>query len=342
MPRKFWNGTKEVNIIPKHLVDGEFKPIVPGYNAGDFLPIENSEPIYRTLFEKKAVLPVHDSGVQSIALDRDGNIYTATVNRRLRKFDSNGEMVWEVQRHSASINKILVMPDNSLVTCGDDGFIIQTLPNGDLGWSVNPHQGWIYTIALDNQGNLISGGQDRKLIKMDSNGNEIWSNEDNAASIRSIVIDDANNIYCGGEDMVLRKYSSSGALLESTNVGSLIRSLSINVTTNRVFAVTASRFVYEYNINLEKRNEFNFFGFDFSMIKVVDQHLYMGMNNGKIHKFSLAGMDAGVIHKHSNIVRDIIVTPDFIYTASIDGGVFKLSNELFLIGYRVTRPPIDA
>jgi len=65
------------------------------------------------------------------------------------------------------------------------------------------------------------------------------------------------------------------------------------------------------------------------------------MNNGRIHKFSLEGKDTGVIHKHSNIVRDIIVTPDFIYTASIDGRVFKLSNDLFLIGYRILHPPKD-
>lgn len=331
MSNKYWDGTKNVYVIPKHMN----VPIKPGYKIGDIIYLDDIIPCYSTRFHSILSLDNHIFPVSAVDMDNFGNIYTATSNNRIRKFDSNGTLIWSIQQHSSGIRCMRINHNGHIVSGGNDFSIRETLPDGTIGWSISSaHSNWVNSLAIDNDGNIVSGGQEGHVAKINNQGHMLWKQEDATGSIRAVSVDSTGNIFSGSADNFLRKYNSDGDIQGQVNTGSFVRDIALN-NDNEVFVISSDKIIRKYSPDLSYQGQMIINSLDPIRLRYSGDYLYVVMSNGYIYKTKFQTEPLSILSKYTQSVQDVYVSEEYMVIAFMDGSVKQVDNNVEKIGYKI-------
>jgi len=208
--------------------------------------------------------------LSTVAIDGDGNVYTASNADLVYKYDTNGQLVWIFSGHTGNVNDIDVDTLGNVYTASVDNTVRKIDSNGNQVWSfIDSGMKNFNCVTVDASGNVFIGSQNTVICKLDSDANEIWRFQGHNASILDISADLAGNIYSTG-------YDDTVFCIDS--VGSEIWSKALSSTGHSVSAT-------------------------------LDGSVYVGQNNGYILKLDAAGDEVWTRNIGTERVASVISSP---------------------------------
>lgn len=153
----------------------------------------------------------HTASVRAVAVDDDGNVYTAgsraADNYTTRKYNYEGVLQWSAD-HGGLCYGIAVDNDGNVITVGTVVSGVTTRKYNSsgteitTGWPVN-HGGTVYGVAVDSSDNVYTVGENsssRNLRKYNSNGTLEWSGQHGTDTLS--VSADGTIAICGDQNSV--------------------------------------------------------------------------------------------------------------------------------------------
>lgn len=150
------------------------------------------------VWRRKDAYPTNASHFFCVAVDKNGNVYTAGAGK-VYKYDINGNVVWSIVQDARGIavdndgNVYLVDGDWDVVLkvitkLSSSGTEIWSITGLGFGKSIAVSNGYIYVA-------YAASAVGKKCVqKLDSSGNEIWSKSDIKGG-HDIAVDNAGNVY---------------------------------------------------------------------------------------------------------------------------------------------------
>ena len=168
----------------------------------------------------------------NIQADGFGDVYIigtsllgTSTGSLLRKFNSDGELVWSrsLEKNSHAAGAVSVDHDGNVYIGGSitidgegmDGFVAKYGPDGSFRWESTVAVGLlresIYNIAADSLGNVFVGGitrpeflgdRDIMFAKLDSEGDVQWIRSYGTTAsdvVRGIEVDEKGNVFIAGD-----------------------------------------------------------------------------------------------------------------------------------------------
>ena len=152
----------------------------------------------------------HTDIVNSVAVDSDGNVYSASDDFRVHKIDSDGNKVWEYTEHTDRVEDVAVDSDGNVYSASRDDEVHKIDSDGNNVWKYTEHTGTVFGVAVDSDGNVYSGSGDDEVHKIDSDGNKVWEYTEHTGIVRGIAVDNDGNVYSGSSDDRVHKIDSDG------------------------------------------------------------------------------------------------------------------------------------
>ena len=158
----------------------------------------------------------HTSTVYDVAVDPNGNVYTAGNDSTVKKIDPSGNEVWSFNGHSSTVRGVAVDFNNGYVYSGGSDYILRKVNISDGsevtsgGWPFTGHTNRVYGIVIDSVGNVYSASWDNTLKKIDSDGNEIWTFSGHSGRVYGVAIDKNGYIITGSYDNTVKKIDPDG------------------------------------------------------------------------------------------------------------------------------------
>lgn len=156
--------------------------------------------------------------INDVAVDDNGNIYTATDNDLVRKIDSHGNEVWTFN-YGDRVNALEVT-SSGVYLGGDDfgnsGGVVKLGLGGEIKWNYSVGES-VNDIAVNNEGIHIATDTYNApgLIQIDDNGNENWVYDTGDGWVNSIGLD-SSGVYVGGDQFASQTLTASSGSDEAT------------------------------------------------------------------------------------------------------------------------------
>ncbi|ASV44457.1 hypothetical protein PBI_SCTP2_442 [Salicola phage SCTP-2] len=151
-----------------------------------------------------------------VAVDQNGNVYTAEYDNIVRKIDSRGNEVWKFTGHTDYVNSVAVDASGYIYSGSDDETVRNLDSSGNEIWKFTGHTNHVNGVSVDQNGNVYScsgsssNNHDYTLRKLDSSGNEVWKFTGHTDYVVGVAVDQDGNVYSGSTDETVRKLDSSG------------------------------------------------------------------------------------------------------------------------------------
>jgi signal peptidase I len=154
----------------------------------------------------------HTNQLYAVAVDAEGNVYTADTGGRVIKRAPGGAIRWNVVFNNG-INGVAVDAAGFVYTAGTDGRVRKLRPaDGSAVWTVRPSENNTYGIAVDADGFVYVGDSNRFVRKLNSNGTEVWNRREHSLGVYEIAVDASGTVYSASADGTIRSRSSTGAV----------------------------------------------------------------------------------------------------------------------------------
>lgn len=250
--------------------------------------------------------------IYGVVSDINGNVYTASTSaNRIRKFDSDGNEVWQSDVPSANYYMMDVDEDMNLFVTASDNTVRKLDPNGDVVWEFTEHTNNtrdVFFDWIDNQ--LLSIGQDGRLFSIDPDTGNGELYVDGLATGYSVTKDLDGNIIAGSSSGI-RKFRWDGNGLDWHNSSIGIIGCAAVDTRGHVYAASHSNFVVKLHRDTgEEIWRGDQFSNNVNTVRVDDDgYVYAGSSDTQVIKYD--GETGDVIwryHGHISNVWDVAVT----------------------------------
>ena len=281
---------KEINAALADLVT-KIANIKDGYKIGDFIQLGNLKAVV-----EGELSPVKDweftgnsSSVNSVAVDGEGNVYSAS-NDKVFKISPSGSKIWEFTEHTNWVNSVAVDGEGNVYSGGADNKVMKISPSGSKIWEFTGHANFVNSVAVDEQGNVYSGSGDKKVMKISSSGSKIWEFTGHTGSARSVAVDGEGNVYSGARDNKVMKISPSGSKIwEFTGHAGVVWCVTVDGEGN-VYSGGSDNKVMKISPSGSKIWEFTGHTGSVSSVAVDDQgNVYSGGGDKKVMKIKQEG-----------------------------------------------------
>ncbi len=188
----------------------------------------------------------HTSLVRAVATDDLGNIYSTGNDNTLRKLNSSGSQIWSYNFGNVGLD---VISDTTHVYVSGEGNKVHKVDaNGNFVWNFNGHSALVHGVNVDDLGNVYTASFDNTAKKLDSSGNLIWTYSGHSNWVWHVSVDSNYNVYTASQDGTVRKLNSSGSLLSTFTSGSA--NYRIRIDNNDNIYLTNLNNVYRLNTSL--------------------------------------------------------------------------------------------
>jgi streptogramin lyase len=172
--------------------------------------------------------------INDLDTDSSLNVYSASNDGTVRKFDSSGVEQWQFTK-AVNFSSIAVS-DSGGVYAGDDSGDISKInkQNGNGVWTFTGHGSTVNGVYADKSGNVYSAAADNTVRKIDSQGNEMWVSNEFGRTINGVVSGGGSYAYGAGFDSI-KKIAPGGSQSWSVGTGSTANDLDIDENTGAVY-----------------------------------------------------------------------------------------------------------
>ena len=179
-----------------------------GYIVDDFIKIENLEVVDFVPDEGDYALAWeftgHTSDVYSVAVDKEGNVYSGGFDNKVMKTSPAGKKIWEFTGHTSVLTSVAVDKDGYVYSGAEDNKVMKISPTGKKIWAFTGHASSVFAVAVDSDGNVYSGSYDKKVMKISPEGEKIWEFT-HTKPVNSVAVDIDGNVYSVAEDKKIMK-----------------------------------------------------------------------------------------------------------------------------------------
>ena len=148
--------------------------------------------------------------VEEITVDANGFIYVGGLDDRVWKLDTDGEVVWEMTRHTNNVRCVAVDGRGNVYSGGSDNRLIKTDRWGDHEWTFTGHWDTVNGVAVDADGYVYTASSDGTVRKLSRRGREIWRSTRHSGHATAVAVDVDGNVFSGGEDRSVRRLNKDG------------------------------------------------------------------------------------------------------------------------------------
>ena len=207
---------------------GIFFALVPVDTLLENLNINNKSSERLTLitsFGSEGLMPGQFTKAESIAIDRQGNIYTADLKTgRIQQFDAQGNFLhlWDASDEDLVIWDLEVDQNGILYVAAERNILRYDTNNGEIMDPIpNPDNFWFYDLAILPDGDLVVTADNTTLARINPDGSAQWVVEDSISALTGesdtsgrICVDGNNNVYLAGNFVhSVFKFSPDGTYL---------------------------------------------------------------------------------------------------------------------------------
>lgn len=313
--------------------NNEFCSVSGLYSKDDVILLKNLEYKSGPNYNPKIKISDFEYPIESMSIDTNNNLYVASNNRRVYKFDPNGVLLWDEKIHSGNISKILILNDY-ILTSSFDKTIAKTDLSGELIWQKEIHNNWISDLIIDSEKNIITVGYDQSVKKLNSNGELIWSRDFFNNYQIKVQIDKNNNIYSLSTNNNITVLSPNGSVLNKLPLGESAVSHFIIDKSYFIYLADKNNLFYKSDILGNKIREFELDGsatyfqfFEDKLIVFTDKHwaYILDANLGFINRFRIKNYNA----------TTSIISSDIIYVADKNNEITGYSIKDSILGFYI-------
>ena len=172
------------------------------------------------------------TSVRAIAVDADGSIYIGGSGKTVFKYDSTGELVWTMGRHSDSVHALAVDGDGNVYSAsgGNDRAVRKTDGNGDHEWTYTDFEQSPMDVAVDADGFVYVASWEGSVHKLNRHGTRQWRNTRHQGSVHGVAVDAEGFVYSAGWDATVRCMDRDGKqqwVFAAYSSGSTINSVAV-------------------------------------------------------------------------------------------------------------------
>ena len=95
-------------------------------------------------------------------------------NPNVVKLNNLGDEVWRFSGHSKMIESVVVDKEDNIYSASDDGTLRKISKDGQEVWNFTGHTREISRVVIDTDDNIYTGSFDKTLRKISKDGQEIW------------------------------------------------------------------------------------------------------------------------------------------------------------------------
>ncbi len=209
----------------------------------------------------------HTNTITTINEDLDRNVYSGSVDSTVKKFDSEGNQLWNYTEIPGEVTSIFATPGSNYVYVGTSSGQLARLDatDGTQLWRVQPKTATPIkhvTTSVDSGVYVIIGST---LLSIDSSdGSILWEMTQHASTINDISTTTDGDILTVDNSGVIKKTSVEGTVLqtESIHTGALV-SVEFGINGN-VHALGSNGKLIQMSDDLVETNSFNINGTSFS------------------------------------------------------------------------------
>ena len=197
----------------------------------------------------------HNDRVFSISFSPDGKtIASASADRRVRLWGSDGKLLQTLEGHSDLVYSISFNPEGQILASGDGKGIIKLWRlDGTLLQTWNAHSGWVTGLSFSPDGQMIASASDDDTIKLwRTNGIRAKTILGKSKGISSVSFSpDGKFLASSGVDGTVKLWRSSDGMLIKNLPGhsKLVRSLSFSANGQMIASASSDKTVRIWNRN---------------------------------------------------------------------------------------------
>ena len=180
-----------------------------------------------------------EGDVWGVSVDSNSNVYAGGGNnvgsRYLRKFDSNGNVIW--QTFGANPKWYDTAVDRSFNVYGAGSSTMYKFnSSGSPVWSYGVAS-QIKRIRVDASGNVYATTDynSDSIYKVNSSGNLVWINTSHTNNVNGLAVGTDGSVYSASQDATFRKINSSGNQVWQYPAGGYGQSMAVDYS-NTVYA----------------------------------------------------------------------------------------------------------
>ena len=169
------------------------------------------------------------SGFESIAMDKNGNVYAVEASN-IYVFDNTGKLVKTIEGRQHYYRTVILGPDDTVYAYSDQDstivhFDAKLKTDFEIPNILSPKNNGFFNracLAIDQQGNIYAAGEQNGLVlKFTPQGHAVKSfnlqtSLSQGALLRAIAVDGYGRIYVGSGNGV-QVYDSTGTYLNSVD-----------------------------------------------------------------------------------------------------------------------------
>jgi|GEM_PF-2027150 len=301
---------------------------VEGYKVGDIL-----NPSKYLIAPEVWQFTGHTSRVYAVAVDNNGNIYSGSGDRTVRKISPDGNQIWQFTGHGSTVYAVTVDNNGNVYSGSDDRTVRKISPDGNQIWQFTGHGSTVYAVAVDNNGNVYSGSYDQTVRKISPDGDEIWQFTGHTWTVIAVAVDNNGNVYSGSGDYTVRKISPDGnQIWQFTGHTDAVRAVAVDNYGN-VYSGSDDRTARK--ISPDGNEVWKFTGHTATVYAVtVDNNgnIYSGSYDQTVRKISYDGNQIWKFTGHTDAVHAVAVDNNGnIYSGSWDRTVRKIIDGIKII-----------
>jgi len=150
----------------------------------------------------------HTNVVYSVAVDDNGYVYSGSLDKTVRKISPDGEEVW-INSYTRTVHSVAVDKNGFVYSGSANGYIRKTSPEGNTVWSYNVG-GVIWSVAVDDSGFVYGGNTGGQIIKLTPDNGVVFTRKQFTDYVNCIFIDEIGYIYACSDDRIVKKLDTSG------------------------------------------------------------------------------------------------------------------------------------
>lgn len=276
----------------------------------------------------------HTGTVNKVAIDDEGNIYSASDDKTVSKISPDGQAVWSYAGYGNWIFGLVAHSANNVYICGNAATVHKLSYKGEkiLSFSTGVPA---YDMAIDKNMILyIARCSDGMVQKVSTTGQNYWTVVAHYNSLHqpswvySVAVDLMGNVYGGTVDSILSKFTNTGARTWefAAEIGT-IRSISVDNYEN-IYCSGDLGIVLKIAPNGTPIWKYTKTNGAIKTVKVDNEgNVYVACDDGIVTRLDSGGKEIWTYAGHANGARCVTTdTANNVYSGGVDFTVRKISN----------------
>jgi outer membrane protein assembly factor BamB len=259
----------------------------------------------------------HGNDVYAVAVDVEGNIYTAGKDKRVRRRSQAGTETWRSPELHGEPMAVAVDADGYVYSGDRSGYVRKMHPaDPTTGWTVLGHANFeVRGVAVDADGYVYSVGTDYAVRKTSPSGAHVWSFTGHEKAVHGVAVDGHGNVYSASVDETVRKIDSAGDEVWTFD-GHTHEVYAVAVdAAGSVYSGSRDHTVRKLSASGNQLWSFNHGERVRGVAVDLEGSVYSGGENTHVRKISANGVGRWSYTSHTGHVRGVAVDPG-VFTVS--------------------------